>query len=146
MEEKKLQLPAALMRQVCLRIVIGALFLILSCLILWLCHDFFLTLPLLLFSVFFCGSGIHVYWISVKNQYVAVTGTCRAVERSRFRKRTTRIYLLSEPDNITIQVLMKQQTKLREGDHIRIYISDRTPVYDCGGEKLLCAYLAMERI
>ena len=46
----------------------------------------------------------------------------------------------------TVKVIVKQRMKqLAIGDNIRVYVFEKTPVYDQEQCKLLCSYLALEK-
>lgn len=147
MKNGKQCLPVPLTRQVCFRIGAGILFFLPALFLSVLYRDFLLPFPFLLFSAFFLGSGLHLWKLSRNQQFVILTGVCCGTERSWIQKRINRIYLTEDAEGIRIQILVKQKVRqIQKGDRIQVYVSKQTPVYDCGNEKLLCSFLALEKI
>lgn len=144
MKERFKRLPEALQKQVIYRIGAGLAFLLCTILILIFFRDIYLLLPCLCFSIFFALNGIWVFLQTDAGKYVVVEGHCTGIERTPLRKRVKNIYL--ETDAATVKIIAKQRMKqLAVGDNIRVYVFEKTPVYDQEQCKLLCSYLALEK-
>ena len=144
MKERFKRLPEALQKQVLYRLGAGMLFLLSAILILIFFGDIYLLLPALCFAVFFILNGLWVFFEIDAGKYVVVEGRCTGIERTPLRKRIKNIYM--ETGNITVKVIVKQRMKqLAVGDSIKVYVFEKTPVYDQEQCKLLCSYLALEK-
>lgn len=144
MKERFKQLPEVLQKQVIYRLGAGIIFLLCTILILFFSRDIYLLLPSLGFSSFFILNGLWVFLETDAGKYVVVEGYCTGIERTSLRKRIKNIHI--ETDDITVKVIVKQRMKqLAIGDNIRIYVFEKTPVYDQEQCKLLCSYLALEK-
>lgn len=134
MKERFKRLPEALQKQVIYRLGAGVIFF----------RDIYLLLPALCFAVFFILNGLWVFFETDAGKYVVVEGRCTGIERTPLRKRIKNIHI--ETDDITVKVIVKQRMKqLAIGDNIRVYVFEKTPVYDQEQCKLLCSYLALEK-
>lgn len=144
MKERFKRLPEALQKQVIYRLGAGVIFLLCTILILIFHRDIYLLLPSLCFAVFFVLNGLWVFLEIDAGKYVVVEGCCTGIERTPLRKRIKNIHI--ETDDITVKVIVKQRMKqLAIGDNIRVYVFEKTPVYDQEQCKLLCSYLALEK-
>ena len=96
------------------------------------------------FAIFFILNGLWVFFETDAGKYVVVEGRCTGIEKTPLRKRIKNIHI--ETDDITVKVIVKQRMKqLAIGDNIRVYVFEKTPVYDQEQCKLLCSYLALEK-
>lgn len=138
-------LPEALTKGIISRIGIGGILLTVSIFVSVLWRDVYLTVPCLLFSVYFLLNGIQLYRITAGNKFGIVTGRCSFIERTKFRRKISSITFITEAEKLTIKLLIKHQIQnLQEGDWVTVYISRQTPVYDNGESKVLCSYLAIQ--
>ena len=104
----------------------------------------YLLLPSLCFAIFFVLNGLWVFLEIDAGKYVVVEGCCTGIERTPLRKRIKNIHI--ETADATVKVIVKQRMKqLAIGDNIRVYVFEKTPVYDQEQCKLLCSYLALEK-
>lgn len=107
-------------------------------------RDIYLLLPALCFAIFFILNGLWVFFETDAGKYVVIEGRCTGIEKTPLRKRIKNIHI--ETDDITVKVIVKQRMKqLDIGDNIRVYVFEKTPVYDQEQCKLLCSYLALEK-
>ncbi len=137
-------MPEALTKGIMSRIGIGGILLIVSIFVSVLWRDVYLTLPCLLFSIYFLLNGIQLYRIAAGNNYVIVTGRCSFIERTKFRRKISSITFITE-EKIAIKLFIKHRIQnFQEGDQVKVYISKQTPVYDNGESKVLCSYLAIQ--
>ena len=145
MKEKFMALPEALQKQLIIRFGAGSVFLILTILILVLYKDVYLLIPCLVFAAFFYVNGIYVWHTVTENRYIILEGLCSSVDKTPLRKRVKNIYLETEAG--TVKIVIRQCIKqMEKGDNIRVYISKHTPVYEHDQCKVLCSYLALEKM
>lgn len=138
--------PEVLQKHIVLRFGIGILFLVLSIFILLFYRDMSLLIPCLVFGMVFLFIGVQLYRKIDTNQYVIVDGICSEVDKGFFRKRAKTIYM-ETINSMRVEIIVKQRIKhIKEGDAIRVYLSNKTPVYDHNGNKLICTYIALEKI
>ena len=88
MKERFYELPAPLQKQIAIRIVGGAVFLLLFVIILLGFRDFYFSLPCLLLSGFLLINGIRLCYNSFAGNYMCIQGTCEKIETVGLRKRT----------------------------------------------------------
>ena len=145
MKEKFMALPEALQKQLIIRFGAGSVFLILTILILVLYKDVYLLIPCLVFAAFFYVNGIYVWHTVTEDRYIILEGLCSSVDKTPLRKRVKNIYLETEAG--TVKIVIRQCIKqMEKGDNIRVYISKHTPVYEHDQCKVLCSYLALEKM
>lgn len=144
MIERFKRLPEALQKQVIYRLGAGLFFLLCTILILIFYRDIYFLLPCLCFAFFFIFNGLWVFLETDAGKYVVVEGRCTGIERTSLRKRIKNVYV--ETDTVAVKIIVKQRIRqIAVGDHIRVYIFEKTPVYDQEQCKLLCSYLALEK-
>lgn len=145
MKEKFMDLPEALQKQLIIRFGAGSVFLILTILILVLYKDIYLLIPCLVFAAFFYVNGIYVWHTVTGNRYIILEGLCSSVDKTPLRKRVKNIYI--ETETGTVKIVIRQCIKqMEKGDTVRVYISKNTPVYEHDQCKVLCSYLALEKM
>ena len=138
-------MPEALTKGIMSRIGVGGILLIVSIFVSVLWKDVYLTVPCLLFSIYFLLNGIQLYQIATGNKYVIVTGRCSFIERTKFRRKISSITFITETEKLVVKLLINHRIQnLQEGDWVTVYISRQTPVYDNGESKVLCSYLAIQ--
>lgn len=136
-------LPQALRKQVLIRTLLGAGFLILFFVILASFRDFYFSIPCLLLSAVLLGNGGWLLVQGIRKNYIRLEGVCDKIETAGIRKRVRSIRILLEQDTLKIPIRqgMKQ---LAVGDTVIVYLSDRTPVYEQEGGYMICSYFALE--
>lgn len=90
MKERFYELPAPLQKQIAIRIVGGAVFLLLFVIILLGFRDFYFSLPCLLLSGFLLINGIRLCYNSFAGNYMCIQGTCEKIETGRAPKKNQR--------------------------------------------------------
>lgn len=145
MREQINQFPPALQRQLLFRCLISCLLLFLCLLVLLICRVVKLWLPILLCGAVFCALTIRLYQIARFQRYVIIEGQCLSMEASPVKKRVTALYLQTTSDFIKVSV-QRLPHSIREGDTIRLYVANNTPVYQQDIWRVLCSFLALEVI
>ena len=135
MKERFYELPAPLQKQIAIRIVGGAVFLLLFVIILLGFRDFYFSLPCLLLSGFLLINGIRLC-------YNSFAGNCEKIETVGLRKRTKGIWVQLEGNVVKIPIRQRMKV-LSIGDTVIIYLSDKTPVYEHEGNYMICSYYAL---
>lgn len=145
MKKKLQELPEALQKQVIYRGGSGILFLLCTIIILIFYQDIYFMLPCLGFSALLLANTFWLFREAYAKHYIIVEGKCCGFEKTPMHKRIKNIYI--ETEEATIKLIVRQRIKhLVTGDIIRVYVNQNTPVYDQGECKMLCTYLALERI
>ena len=142
MKERFYELPAPLQKQIAIRIVGGAVFLLLFVIILLGFRDFYFSLPCLLLSGFLLINGIRLCYNSFAGTYMCIQGTCEKIETAGLRKRTKGIWVQLEGNVVKIPIRQRMKV-LSIGDTVIIYLSDKTPVYEHEGNYMICSYYAL---
>ena len=128
MKERFYELPAPLQKQIAIRIVGGAVFLLLFVIILLGFRDFYFSLPCLLLSGFLLINGIRLCYNSFAGNYMCIQGTCEKIQL----------------EGNVVKIPIRQRMKvLSIGDTVIIYLSDKTPVYEHEGNYMICSYYAL---
>ena len=135
MKERFYELPAPLQKQIAIRIVGGAVFLLLFVIILLGFRDFYFSLPCLLLSGFLLINGIRLCYNSFAGNYMCIQGTCEKIE-------TVGIWVQLEGNVVKIPIRQRMKV-LSIGDTVIIYLSDKTPVYEHEGNYMICSYYAL---
>lgn len=143
MKEKFKGLPAALQKQIILRLAACALSLLLLVVTLVVYGDLYLCLPFAVFCLFFGAFGVLLLFRAINGKFVVVEGQCSKVERTAIRKKSKIIYFVSEPHSVKLPVRHRIKN-LEVGDLVLVYVSENTPVYQEEGFQVLSGYLALE--
>lgn len=143
MKEKFKSLPEALQWQILSRFAGGIGFLLLFVVIMIFYRNMYLWLPSLFFMVLLIVSGSVLLYNSIKGNYVSVAGVCENIEVTGIRRRVKRITLKLEENSLTISVRHRIK-KLKIGDTVIVYLSDKTLVYPTANGYDAFSYYAME--
>ena len=146
MKDKFKQLPKALQKQIIMRFALAILFSVLFVIILLVHGDTYLYIPFLLFAGFLIANTTLFQYNSLNGNFVSVSGICTHIDATLFRNRIKSITLEYEGDKtkqltITVKERMK---RVKIGDTVTVYLSDKTPVYTCDGEYWINSYYAIE--
>ncbi|MCQ2443028.1 MAG: hypothetical protein MJ077_07980 [Oscillospiraceae bacterium] len=145
MREQINQFPPALQRQLLRSGAVSALLLCLTLLILLFYRDIRLWLPTLFFGALLCAMTVTLYQTVLFQRYVVIEGQCLSIESTVLKKRVTAL-LLQTPSGLVRLSVHQRIGFVREGDTIRLYAAERTPVYQQEQCKVLCSFLALEVI
>lgn len=145
MKEKFLRIPTSLRRQILIRaggcgLGMAMLLMLVACGGSWK-----LLLPCVILSIVCLESAASLFDRCDGKRYVVITGICTEIEKTPFRRRIKAVYLRSNPHTLRV-VCVGNQRSLNIGDTIAVYVSDNTAVYDVDGCKVICTYLALEKI
>lgn len=143
MKEKFKGLPAALQKQIILRLAACALSLLLFVVMLAVYRDLYQCLPFVVFCLFFGAFGALLLFRAADGKFVVVDGQCNKVERTAIRKRPKTIYFVSEPHSVKLPVRHRIKN-IEAGDSVTVYVSENAPVYQEEGCQILSGYLAIE--
>ncbi len=135
--------PKVLRKQVYLRSVLAAIFLVASVLILIFVRDFMFALPGVAVFVFLAINVGLLLYDCLTEQYIAIEGICIDAEFSPVRKHLKAIYL--ETDNGNYKILIRHKLgAVGATDRIIVYVSSRAKLYDFDGRHIVNSYYAME--
>lgn len=145
MKEKFLRIPAPLRRQILIRasgcgLGMSMLLMLVACGGSWK-----FLIPCIVLSVICLESAAALFDRCDRKNYVVITGICTEIEKTSFRRRIKAVCLRSDPYTLRV-VCVGNQSSLSIGDTIAVYVSDNTAVYDVDGCKVICTYLALEKI
>ena len=101
--------------------------------------------PFLLCSTV-CGSlGVLLVRRIAQGRYVVLEGAVQKVEKTLFRGRPKAV--IAACDGRLVKVYLRcRRWDLTEGDRLRLYVADNTPVYEQDGVLVLGGYLAGEQV
>ena len=101
-----------------------------------------LAIPPLISMVYslFAGSVLFSDWAS--GNCICLRGTCSAIEKTRFRRRTAAMYVALE-DRIIMVRLTFPVPSIQVGDTVAIYLSRHFPVYERDGVQVIPRYYAL---
>lgn len=137
------QLPAALQKQIVLRLAIGAGFFVLFLIVQFGMGDIYFSLPCVVFGGVMIVNGGLLLYNSTKGNFISVRGVCSQVETAGIRKRIKNIYIDTEP--YTLKLLVRRRIRnLSIGDTIIVYLSEKAPVYEQDNGYMICSYYVLE--
>ena len=101
-----------------------------------------LAIPPLISMVYslFAGSSLFSDWAS--GNCICLRGTCSAIEKTLFRRRTAAIYVSLEDRIIMIRPTFPVPS-VHTGDTVAIYLSRHFPVYERDGVQVISRYYAL---
>ena len=88
----------------------------------------------------FAGSSLFSDWAS--GNCICLRGTCSAIEKTLFRRRTAAIYISLEDRIIMVRPTFPIPT-VQVGDTVAIYLSRHFPVYERDGLQVILRYYAL---
>ena len=143
MKEKWKTLPEALRKTLLIRYGVGILALLLFTVILIYNRDLYMALPCLILSGFLLATTGQLMYTCLRGNYLKIEGICTEVQSSGIRKRTKALQV--NVSGIPLQIHVKQRLRgAAKGDHIILYLSDKTPVYSKDGIHVVYNYYALE--
>ena len=143
MKEKIKSIPKPIKTQILIRFGIGFLSLVVAILMLVLAKDFVLSLPCWLLFVYMAVNGGIMLFNSLKGDFVAVTGTCTMIERSRFWKRVKVIYIQTEQGQMRVPI-RRRIRRIDEGDNVTVYMPSKTRIYEQEDGLAIFGYYAID--
>lgn len=143
MKAKWIKMPKALQRQVLFRSGGGGLFLMILLFLMTGSRDLYLLLPCILCMIWLAGSGFWLFLQAAGGNYMRLQGQCIRIDTAGLRKWVRAVHLALEQGTVKIPVRYRI-SRLSEGDTIVIYVAEKTPVYERGGEYIIGNYYAME--
>ena len=101
-----------------------------------------LAIPPLISMVYslFAGSVLFSDWAS--GNCICLRGTCSAIEKTLFRRRTAAMYVSLEDKIIMVRPTFPIPT-VQVGDTVAIYLSRHFPVYERDGVQVISRYYAL---
>ena len=141
--EKFRKLPGVLQKQVCQRISLSALMLLLSIMIWTAADSLTLALPGIALAGYLGVSGSWLLYKCVYGKYIRIVGTVRQIEVTGLRKRPK--WLFMDVEGRTAQCPAPQNSRIfEEGNRIVLYLTSATPIYEYYGVYRIFTYLAIE--
>lgn len=139
------ELPPPLRKQALLRFAGAGACLVLLIVTALVYRDPALCWPFLLCSTV-CGSlGVLLVRRIAQGRYVVLEGAVQKVEKTLFRGRPKAV--IAACDGRLVKVYLRcRRWDLTEGDRLRLYVADNTPVYEQDGVLVLGGYLVGEQI
>lgn len=134
--------PKPLEEQIWFRLGLGMLAAIFG-VILILSAGFYIGFPWLLLGAYMAGNGMMIARVCKTGRYTTITGICRQIETSAFRKRIKSVELLVDQIPMRIRIQPSAHISPQKGDLLVIYTSDCEPVYMKDGYDYLCGYYAL---
>ncbi len=143
MRKQLAKIPSALKKQVILRFLLGVLIFILYDILIAGSRNIYISLPVIIISVFLITNGSILLYNCVAKEYMCVSGICQSVYKTRFLRQIKYFTMLC--DDKTVRIYPHSQIKgIKEGAAIKIYLSDKTSVYANGTEYVILSYYAVE--
>ena len=100
--------------------------------------------PFLLCGAVCAGLGVLLIRRIAQERYVVLEGTVQKVEKTLFRGRPKAV-IIARDGRLVKAYLRGRRWELTEGDRLRLYVADNTPVYEQDGVLVLGGHLAGER-
>ena len=100
--------------------------------------------PFLLCGAVCGGLGVLLVQRIAQGRYVVLEGAVQKVEKTLFRSRPKAV-IIARDGRLVKVYLRGRRWDLAEGDRLRLYVADNTPVYEQDGVLVLGGHLAGER-
>ena len=135
-------LPDTLRRVLAFRLLVSLVSAILCFVCLLFAPTIQLAIPPLISMVYnlFAGNALFSAWAS--GNCICLRGTCSAIEKTLFRRRTATIYISLEDRIIMVRPTFPIPT-VQVGDTVAIYLSRHFPVYERDGLQVIPRYYAL---
>ena len=135
--------PAALQKQVILRLGLGILALLLSVIVSVYYRSLYFSLPCFLLSAVLFAYGGILFYNCIKKRYLVLQGVCVDVLTTRVRRRIKSVTLMIDEKNLKLPVQKRVQA-VKEGDTVTVYLSEKAPVYEDGVNYVVYSCYALE--
>ena len=100
--------------------------------------------PFLLCGAVCAGLGVLLVRRITQGRFVVLEGAVRQIEKTLFRGRPKAV--IAACDGRLVKAYLRgRRWELTEGDRLRLYVADNTPVYEQDGVLVLGGHLAGER-
>ena len=137
------QMPELLQKQVLVRLGLCALSIALLAALIVYTGDMFLALPFTGLSAFFAAAAFALFRTAVLGEYVVVSGKCAETSVTVLKRRAK--YIVLDTDECKLKVMLRgRMRKIPVGAEVKLYIANKTPIYDHNGLQVLYTYIAME--
>lgn len=143
MKARFLALPAALRAEILRRIAASAASLMLFAVILIFGVDIWLGASMAVFAAVFTAMALTLIRCCLSGHYVAVSGICIEVKRSGLRRRVRTVTVSAPPHTVKLFPQCKV-SGIAAGDTVTLYMSDKAPVYEYNGQRLVDGCIAIE--
>jgi hypothetical protein len=142
LREQFFSLPGPLQRLLAFRLLAALISAILLVACLVFTPGIRLVIPPLISMVYslFAGSVLFSDWAN--GNCICLQGTCSAIEKTLFRRRTAAIYVSLEDKIIMVRPIFPVPS-VQVGDTVAIYLSRRFPVYERDEVQVLPRYYAL---
>lgn len=135
------QVPVPLQHQIILRVAAGILALVLGVVLLSFFSEM-IAAPFLLIMAVLVADAVHIYWVAVHNSFLELGGTVLKVERTLWHRRPSAALLEVEGKALHITIHNRNKA-LQEGEQVRLFVADSTPLSQRRGLYHLDGYLAL---
>ena len=142
LREQFFSLPEPLRRVLVFRLLAALISAILCFICCFFAPGIRLAIPPLISMVYslFAGSVLFSDWAS--GNCICLRGTCSAIEKTLFRRRTAAMYVSLEGRIIMIRPTFPVPS-VHTGDTVAIYLSRHFPVYERDGVQVISRYYAL---
>ena len=142
LREQFFSLPSPLQRVLAFRLLTALISAILFIVCMIISPGIRLAIPPLISMVYslFAGSVLFSDWAS--GNCICLRGTCSAIEKTLFRRRTAAIYVSLEDRLIMLRPIFPVPS-VHTGDNVSIYLSRHFPVYERDGVQVIPRYYAL---
>ena len=142
LREQFFSLPEPLRRVLVFRLLSALISAILFIVCMIISTGIRLAIPPLISMVYslFAGSVLFSDWAS--GSCICLRGTCSAIEKTLFRRRTAAMYVSLEDKIIMVRPTFPIPT-VQVGDTVAIYLSRHFPVYERDGVQVIPRYYAI---
>ena len=142
LREQFFALPEPLRRVLVFRLLAALISAILFIVCMIISPGIRLAIPPLISMVYslFAGSVLFSDWAS--GNCICLRGTCSAIEKTLFRRRTAAIYVSLEDRSIMIRPTFPVP-RIKVGNTVAIYLSSQFPVYERDEVQVILRYYAL---
>lgn len=142
LREQFFSLPEPLRRVLVFRLLAALISAILFIVCMFISPGIRLAIPPLISMIYslFAGSVLFSDWAS--GNCICLRGTCSAIEKTLFRRRTAAMYVSLEGRIIMIRPTFPVPS-VHTGDNVSIYLSRHFPVYERDGFQVIPRYYAL---
>ena len=143
MKQSLNQIPGPLRKVILFRFITCGAALLMLCWVLLILRDWKFAIPCLAVAIVFFVAGLQLLADCTENKYITLKGICTEVERTGFSKRIKSICMKCGELSVWLPNPECYRKTLKTGDHVEIYVSCNTPVYEVDGYQVICNTLAI---
>lgn len=145
MKEQFRNIPDVLQKQILIRMTGSGLGIVMVLLVLAYGGSLRFLIPGFVTSLTFLADALAVLGRCADQKYVVIEGICEQIEYTGLRKKAKAIHIRCNGKAVRIIGQLHSLGSLRNGDLLKVYLAESTPVYEHDGVYQVTNFMAIRK-